>query len=89
MKFKKITKKRFLEAWSPKHRPKRQRLRHERGAFEVYSWEKGSTDFGRAAVVRLASAGVTATGLKGREARPAVIICIGMKEDRTTPAVLT
>ena len=40
-------------------------------------------------VVRLASAGVTATGLKGREARPAVIICIDMKEDRTTPAVLT
>ena len=40
-------------------------------------------------VVRLASAGGAAMGLKGREARPAVIICIGMKEDRTTPAVLT
>ena len=40
-------------------------------------------------VVRLASAGGTAMGLKGREARPAVIICIDMKESKTPAPVLT
>ena len=32
---------------------------------------------------------VAATGLKGREARPAVIICIDMKAAKTTAPVLT
>ena len=40
-------------------------------------------------VVRLASAGGTAMGLKGREARPAVIICIDMKEAKPTAPALT
>ena len=81
-KLKKITKKKFLEAWSPKHRPKRQRLRHERGAFEVYSWEKGSTDFGRAAVVRLALKGIGEGIRMGLKQRAAVSICIDMDESK-------